>query len=325
MKKALILLTCLLILFSTMTMVANAVNYPVKPITIVVGFGAGGNTDTGVRSIQPYLEQQLGVRVLVENRAGAGAAIARNYVYQQPADGYTIFGGLSSDLIFSTLHADVQVYEDFLEAFVPLASWINDNGNAIVISVDSEIETFEEFIEASKVREMDVAIAGGYGSSGHAAALIIQETFGVNWNLVPYGSGSEVALAIRTGEVDMTVVGVLTEAISPRTHKILATTTRERLERAPDVMTFTEMGYPNLEIPTRVGAYIKRGTPEEIISILEEAIKESFYHPGFQDWAKRTQQPLGEFSDREDWTNFLTSYNAQVQAIMPLILDSIDR
>jgi tripartite-type tricarboxylate transporter receptor subunit TctC len=298
--------------------------YPQKPIKMIVGFGVGGNADTSARVMQPYLQEQFGVTIEVENRAGSGAAVARNHVYQQPADGYTVYAGMSSDVIFSALYKESQVYKgEFLDEFVPVASWITGDGSALIIQKDSSIQTFDEFIEASKKGTLNLALAGALGSSHHGVALIMQDLFGVKWNLIPYNSGAETIAAVRGGHVDCGLVGITTDAADPATLKFLGTTASERVDKLQGVPTFLELGYSELDIPVHYGAFVKAGTPEEVISILEEAFKKAYNSEKYSKWAKDTQKPIGKFYDHKMWTDFMVKYNEQFMTILPEMQQSM--
>jgi tripartite-type tricarboxylate transporter receptor subunit TctC len=326
LKKALFSMLALILgVFLTIGISSAADKFPSKSLSMIVGFAPGGSVDNMVRGIAPYFQKAIGQTVVVEGKVGSSGALARNYVYEAKPDGYTIYGGLGQDLVYHKMFKDADKFDNFLKAFKPIASWLNGDGNTIVVPKNSPINTWEDFVAAAKTKTMKVGFAGSMGSSDHASFLIIQKSFGIKFNLVPYLSSGEVAVAIRGGHLDMGSLSLSAAAFDPKEMKPIITTLEKRFETISSVPTFVEKGHPELNIGLHVGAFAPRDTPEDIMNILEDGFKKAFNDPAFQKWAKDLGKPLGDFYDRKKWTEYMERFDKEVDSFYPLMQADLDR
>jgi len=314
--------TLCFIVFSEEAMSADA-KYPTKPINMIIGFRPGGALDTMGRGMAPYLQKHIGVSVTVQNRTGAGGANANNYLYGLKPDGYNVLVGMSDSAIYFKTYKESHVFPDFLKAFIPVASWLNDDGNAIFTYLDSPFKTFDDVVNASKTRRVTIGFSGGMGSSDHAIALLINKSYKTNLAIVPYESGGDTVAAIMGKHVDVGIVGLSSEAADPERMRCLATTLGTRFVTVKDAPTFTELGHPDLEMGFHVGMFVRTGTPDPIIAKLEGALQKGFNDPAFQEWAKKTGKPIGDFWGRKQFTTFMAKFDKDIDAIIPLLRESL--
>ena len=176
---------------------------PKSPITIILGFSAGGGIDVMCRTVAPFLGEYLGVDVIVQNMPGSSSGIATDYVLDQPADGQTILGTSSSMAAFSTTENSDASYLQLDMLAMPYLC----RNVGVVVNSSLGIETMDEFIEYLKTHRTTASTAG-VGSMWHipAAELVSQLGCADNVTFVPYDSGSKTALAVAQGEVDWAAI-----------------------------------------------------------------------------------------------------------------------
>ena len=296
-----------------------ATKYPEKPVTIVVGFGAGGGVDTAARGLQPYLQKYLGGTVLVENKPGSNALIATNYVGQSKPDGYTLLAGANGMALNSMLFPDsYKLGKPFQEALIPIYSWVNADGNGILVKKDSPFKTIDDLAAEAKKRSVKMAIAGGMGSTDQVTVLMLQKVYGGQWTIIPMESASEVAAAVEGGKVDAGSGSPASASMDPAQLRMLAVTTEKRSTRWPETPTFAELGKPELTIIFVVGVMAPSNTPPEIVKKLGEAFDKARNDPEFIAWAKKTNQPIGTEGWKADkFKNYLKTYQDNMQKILP--------
>lgn len=260
------LISSILIGYAAESSKTDITQYPNQPINIISTSGAGGTMDTGIRGIQPYLSKYLGVAVIVENRTAGGGLVAMNDIYEAKPDGYTLLTAMSSGPIQIRL-SDAVKFDDWANDLTQFGAWITGDSNVLAVSVNSEFSTIQELINSEDV--LTVAIAGQIGSTDHATALVMQNTFGVQFDIVPYESGAQAALSAMGGHVDCAIFGASVGVDQTRL-KALAHTGYERLVFLPDTPTFLELGYPELVFSACVGLSGPPGIPSEIVKVVEE-------------------------------------------------------
>lgn len=303
---------------------AQTVNYPVKPITFVVPFAPGGSNDVATRGIQPYIQKYLGVPVLVENLSGSSGILGANKVYDSNNDGYVVLSLANTSMYRPKLMPDVTKFGDsMLESFIPVAAWMTGDANAIVVQKTSSINSLSILVEEAK-DGLTIGIGGGIGSSDHASALVLIEAIGGDWTVVPYGGGAEVAAALLGGHIDVAMLGVA-GAVDTSNFNLLAITSQERIKHYPDLPTFKELGYSDIDLSYVVGAAVPVGTPMEVVDILEDAIEKAFNDPDFQSWAEAAEVPIGQFFNREKFKAYLEEYTGNIDNILPIMIESMQQ
>lgn len=303
----------------------NASGYPARPVLLVVGYGPGGAVDTATRGIQPYLQRALGVSVLVENKPGSNALIAANYVVESRPDGYTLMVGHNATILNSQIYPQSWKSDrPFLDAFIPVYSWVNADGNAIAVRKDSPINSMDDLAAEARKRPVKICIAGGLSSADHVTALMIRKVYGGEWIIVPMDSGAEATGAVLGGKCDAASGSPSGASVDPNTLKMVAVTMEQRSARWPATPTFAEMGKPQATFHFVIGALAPAGTPQEIVDKLAAAFEKARSDPGFIAWAERTQQPIGEHGwGPQRFSDFLKNSLANLQAIIPEMQEDI--
>ena len=226
-------------------MVGQTQEFPVrKPITLVVGFAAGGAADTAARIIARKLSDNLGQSVLIDNRAGAGGNIAHQFTAQGPADGSLILFGSVGPLTIAP-HLMKLPY-DPLKDLAPLTMGVNFP-NVLVVNADLKIQTFAEFVAYAKTHpgKLDFASTGP-GSASHLAGELLNEVAGIDTLHVPYKGGAPAMQDLIAGRVAAYYSTLSTALPYIENGKLipLASTGPQRLPALPKVPTIAESGYP---------------------------------------------------------------------------------
>ncbi|KJS88341.1 MAG: hypothetical protein JM58_00775 [Peptococcaceae bacterium BICA1-8] len=180
--------------------------WPTRPITIIVGFNAGGGMDVMSRAIAPELTKFLGVDVIVQNMPGAGSGTAAEYVLKQPADGYTLFAASSAISTFPAMANSDATYKNLGMLAIPIIA-----EPAFQVPKDSPYKDMNDLIEAWK-KGGTTGANTGVGGLWHIPQLLAVDEVGGEVTYVPYPSGKEAALSVAKGEVDWGTSGALMES-----------------------------------------------------------------------------------------------------------------
>ncbi|MEP5155379.1 tripartite tricarboxylate transporter substrate binding protein [Planktotalea sp.] len=243
--------------------------YPEKPITLVIPFGAGGSHDLNSRVVTSIIPTYLNQAMIVRLTPGAGGQKGSQEVASSEADGYTLlFSHNYLDMLKP--HVDNLPY-NAMEDFIPIAR-VNYAPIAVIVNADSPFQTFEDMIKASEAepRSVSMAHSGNWGALFVPAAQIMKSR-GVQLNLVPYEGGGPATQAMLSGDADVTmgfpsVIGPLLEAGKIR---VLATSGPERIY--DDVPTLSESGVEgDIGFMHRV-VLAPAGTPDDVVAKLEAA------------------------------------------------------
>jgi tripartite-type tricarboxylate transporter receptor subunit TctC len=289
----------------------RAEDYPSQPITVLIGFGAGGMTDVSSRIIADKLASVLGVRVLVENRPGAGGLVALDAAEQSPADGYT-FVSFLSDAPFTSV---------FQNRPIDLDDWTMIGGympqeRVLFARTDAPFDTVEELIEHAKETPVTFADGGAFWSARVMEAFAKKHD--INIRLVPFRSGAEGSAAILGGHVTLAETGVGTSAWHAARDdglKILATLTPGGLSAFgyDDVPTFEEL---NADYVVRINyGYAVRGdTPPDRVEKLSDAIRQVVEDPEVQE-SLRAIDLTPEWMSGEEYSELMQEIFSSGQAL----------
>lgn len=262
---------------------AAADTYPSRPIRLVMPFGAGSASDTIARIVAEKLSAQLGQRVLVENKAGAGGNIGTDVVAKSDPDGYTlVFAAPGPFVINKTLDNLPYDPERDFEFISPVAQLVNV---LVVNHTKVPVANVQDFIAFAKARPGQIGYASvGRGSSQHLAGAYFDVVAGTQMVHVPYRSGSQIAIDLVSGDVPASfqlipnVVGQL--AVGQL--KALAVTTKKRSRSLPDIPTMEEAGVPNYESYGWFGLAAPKGTPAAVVERLQRETAAALADPAVQ-------------------------------------------
>jgi tripartite-type tricarboxylate transporter receptor subunit TctC len=255
----------------TMPRVASALDYPTRPVHLIVGYPPGGVTDIVARLIAPWLSERLGQSFAVENRPGASSNIATEAVARASPDGYTLL------LISSANAANVTLYEklnfDFIRDIAPIASI---SRNPLIMEVHPSVPagTVPEFVAYANANPGKVNMgSAGNGTPHHLCGELFKMMTRINMLHVPYRGEAPALTDLIGGQVQVmfTPTGPSIEYIRSGTLHALAVTTSVRLEVLPDVPT-VEQFVPGYEASGWFAVGTPNGTPGEIIERLNAEI-----------------------------------------------------
>lgn len=246
---------------------AEAVDFPTKNITLVVPWNPGGDGDMSARALASIMEDELGVKIVVENRPGANGSIGWQSVKTAPADGYTI---TMSSVESATLQ--FMDYDITPEDFVFLGQATRSPGG-LTVPADAPYDTFEEFKEYALANPGMSYSSPGTGSSWDLPTRALAKAIGAEFSGVPFDGSAPSVQAVAAGHVDfaMNTESLINPFVESGDLKWLAVSSEERHESLPDVPTFTELGV-DLVSSSWVGLKAPAGTPTEVAQILSDAL-----------------------------------------------------
>ncbi len=245
-------------------------DYPTKPITIIVWSEPGSGTDVMARQAAPFMEEELGQPVEVENITGSATAAAQQRILSAPEDGHTIGVNTRSQMV--ALQTDLE--DSFnLDQFEFIAEMQGDP-YVLAVRTDSGLKDMDDFVEA--VETNDRFSVGGFGPiSAHRLfmAQIAQQRGFKNPQYVPFEGGSDATTNLLGGQIDaaLTNVAQVLPQVQSGDFRVLGVSTPERLEQLPDTPTFKELGFDEqLTVTHWRGFYAKADTPPEVIEKLDQ-------------------------------------------------------
>ena len=277
LKKALLGLVCLLIVAATAAP-SKAADYPNRPVRWLIGFAAGGAVDIVARIMAQWLSERFGQQFLVENRAGSGGNIAAAAAVNSTPDGYTLLFVAPNNAISTSLYKKLPF--DFIRDTVPVAS-IMQLTNMMVVPASLPVQTVQEFIDYCKANPGKVSFASsGNGTSVHMSAELFKVLTHVDMTHVPY-RGSAIAYPdLISNKVQVlfdNLPGAL-EQVRAGTMRGLGVTSPQRWPSVPEIPAIAET-VPGFESIGFYGISAPKGTPPEIVDILNKAVGEALKDP----------------------------------------------
>jgi len=284
----------------------DAMDFPKGPITYLIPFNPGGQSDVEARMQQPYLEKILGVPIVVTYLPGAGGALAWSKFAATKPDGYTVCGINIPHIILQPLSQKDVAFKT--EDLKPLCLF-ESTPIGLAVKKDSKINSLKEFIDFAKANpgKITIGISGKF-SGHHMAGLQFMKMTDVKLTLVTFTGAAPQVTALLGGHVEA-IWGNSSDLVSHETEmKILAIGTEKRMEVLPKVSTFQELGmkfYPTIDR----GVAVPKGTPPDITAKLEKAFLETVnmeeYHSkiikaGFVPMGLNSQQSMKYISEQSE-------------------------
>jgi tripartite-type tricarboxylate transporter receptor subunit TctC len=251
--------------------VAQAVDYPVRSVRLLVGLAAGGGTDAVARIVADKLSEQLGQRFIIENRTGMGGNLANEAVINSAPDGYTLlFTGPNSTISMSVYK---KLPFDFQRDTVPVAG-IMRFPNLMVVPTSLPVTTVQEFIDYARANPGKLSMASsGNGTSVHLSGEMFKAMTKIDMVHVPYRGASAAYPDLMSGKVHVlfdNVTGVI-EAVRSGKLRALGVTTPTRWPLLPEVPAIAET-LPGFEATIWYGIFAPKGTPAGIVDVLNKAV-----------------------------------------------------
>lgn len=257
--------------------------FPKGPIRIILGLAPGASTDTGTRMLAHALSEASSKNFIVENRVGAGSTIAAAAVAQATPDGHTLFMGTGSYATSAVLHKSLTF--DPVEAFVPVTQ-INRFPQAIGVPASSDIHTLQDLIKKAKEDPGAVMYGStGHGGQTHLTGELFQMLTGAEMTHVPYKGANPAILELLGGRIPVVFVDLF--SLLPHARKgdirVIAVTSPERAQIAPEIPTAAEQGVEGLNVNAWLGLFAPAGTPPEAVAWVQQQVAMVAAQPEFRE------------------------------------------
>jgi tripartite-type tricarboxylate transporter receptor subunit TctC len=251
---------------------AQAQEFPSRqPVKLIVTFAPGGGSDTIARTLNAKMGEALGQVVIVENKAGAGGAIATDFVAKSAPDGYNVLFTVSSHSINQAL---VPGLPFDTERDLRGVTLIGALPQVLAVHPSVAANNLQEWIALGKKDPRALQYAtGGIGSPGHFAGALLQSMGKLQLVHVPYRGAGPAMADVMGGQVPAvlgTLSGILPH-IKGGKLKAIAVTSKQRSPLIPDVPTIAESGFPGYESDTWIGTFVPRATPNDVVNKLHRA------------------------------------------------------
>ena len=269
-----------------------------QPVTkIVVGGPPGGLFDIVLRNISAELERGLGGPVVIDNKPGAGGAVALEFVRNAKPDGLTV-GMINVAAAANESIIRKKAY-NLLADFEPVGMYVYPS-NVLIVNPGIQADSVKGLVDTLKARGSANYSSGGVGSPGQLSGEMFKSQTGVPVTHVPYKGAPPAVLAVVTGEVAymFATASSAIGQIGPGKVRALAVTTAERLPQLPDVPTMAEAGFPDMKVSDWAGFVLPKGTPAAMRDRLHAALLAAFSDPAAQERLRKATfvpvaKPLG--------------------------------
>jgi tripartite-type tricarboxylate transporter receptor subunit TctC len=275
--------TLVAVLAFLMPFAALAQAWPAKPVRIVVAYPPGGGIDVMARQIAERLGAAWSQPVLVENRPGANTIVAADAVAKASPDGYTVL--MTTDATFSiNPHLYAKLPFDTQRDFVPVTMLVLLQ-QLLVAHPALPANTLQELIQLAKSKPGSINYGSyGSGSQPHLSGEMLKNKAGIDLVHVPYKGISLAVPAVIAGEVQLTFAGIATSSgpLKGGRIKALAIGGASRSPLLPNVPTFSELGYPEVETHAWFGLFLPAGAPREAIARIYQDTRKVLEDPEFR-------------------------------------------
>lgn len=301
----------------------QAQNWPERTVKIVVPYPPGGNVDGAARIIGAKLQAALGQSVVIENRAGAGGLLGAESVAKADPDGYTILLGANGPILFAPEMASRRAYE-WRRDFVPITMV---SLTPIVLQVHPSVaaKSVKELLDLARKEPGKLTMSSpGPGTTNHLMSELIQNKMGLKWATVHYKGNAPATNDLIAGHVNFNFdqMSVALPFIKDGRTRALAVTGTRRATGLPDVPTFTEAGFPDIDGSTFTGLMAPAKTPQTIVARLnaemgkilaDSDVKTKFRALGAEA-APMSPQDFTKYLEKEDATWIPLIRKANVKA-----------
>ena len=297
---------------------AFAQSFPTKPLRFLIPTGSGGIIDVSARLIGKALEAELGQPVLIDNRPGATYQLATDLCAHAAPDGHTfcqinISTHSFNPFVFKKLPYDP--IKDFKPVYYQLAAVQGFSASPKLAA--SSIAELKAYAQANK-GALNFATLGP-GSSADLFRIWLNKEWGTDIAGVAYGGGSQIQVALMSGEVQLTIVGVgtLTDNIKQGNAKLLAVSAKERIAIFPQAQTFNETGLGAYPSSFWLGIAVPAGTPDAVIKRLNEAFNKAAKDEKYQEYLNGNALQMGP-TTIEGFAEFMEQDRKAAETIIKL-------
>ena len=275
-------------------------NYPNKPINFIVPYGAGGGADSRSRQIAQKMSVILKQPIIVDNKPGAGGNIGTEFIAKAAPDGYTIgMGNFAPMAVNKTLFGNLR-YDP--ETDITPIVLIEKGPLVLVVNPNSPYKTVQDIVAAAKAKPGTLTFSsGGIGGSHQLSAELFEQNAGIEMIHVPYKSGSAGLTDLMAGNVTMMFDQMYSAMPSIKAEKLraIAITSKKRSPLLPNIPSFSEIGYPKVEVLNWQGLIAPKGTPKVIIDQLNAAANEALKDPVLRELMLSQGNEIGGGSPAE--------------------------
>ncbi len=284
MKARILLFSTGILFLAGFTSVGSAQEraYPNREIKVIVGHGAGGGVDLHFRLLFKEMETTLKVPVIIVNQAGGSSIVAASEVAAAKKDGYTLLGLLVANLVIKNI-VDPKGPVDLIRDFDPVFANPGSNTNVLITRSDSEFKSLKDLVDYARKKPGVLSIGTGtVGSNVHLELLMFQRSAKINIGILPFSATPETIQMVLGGHVNFGEIGdtaVIPHLASGKVKVLAAVGKRSRV--APDVPTYAEQGYPNVDLevcPTLLGP---KGIPGDVTKVWENALSLALKNANF--------------------------------------------
>lgn len=303
-------------LCATGAMGQPAVSYPAKQIRVVVPLVPGGNLDLSTRAVIQQMSDNLGQRIIVENRPGTSSLVGTQYVAKAVADGYTLLAMANT---FATVPLFVpnpgyDPVKDFTGISVHTLV-----AQLLVVNPSLPVRTVKELIALGRAKPNDMTFASaGAGGIGYTAAVQFNTMAGVKMLHVPYKGNAQAILDVMGGQVMLMFDQVSTSTPHIKAGKLraLGVSTRTRSPMLPDLPTIAEAGVPGYESVTFNGLMAPAGTPREALVRLHEEVVKAVRNPELRKRALERGVELTSSASPDEFTAYVRAEHEKMAKLM---------
>ena len=264
---------------AALTEAAGAQDYPVKPITLVNPYAAGGPADVLARTITTAMSELLGQQIVIVNKPGGATAIGAAFVAAAAPDGYTLLiAGASSHIVTPALS---KLTYDGIKDFAPIAMVANVP-NVLVVRPALPAKSVPELIAAAKAAPGKLNYGSvGNGSQPHLAAEMFKQMTGTSLTHIPYKGAAPAITDLLGGQIDLAFLNAptLLPHIEAGRLRALAVTTARRARQLPDLPTLAELGLAGFDVSTWYAITAPAATPKPIVEKLTTAVSRALTSP----------------------------------------------
>lgn len=294
---------------------AQAGDFPERPIDLIVGFKAGGGTDTYARALASVADAHTGGQpVVVVNKPGGGGLVGGRFVADQPPTGYTLYLASAGSLVLKNLiKPQVVSTKDF-----KMVGTIGELTAGIFVPAGSPIQSLEELLETAK--SSDTKLRWGHTGRGnvwHMAGVGVLKPNGVKSKDIPFKGGSGVRAALASSEVDFGIMGAHLARGFEDEVRLLAVLSNERHPAAPETPTAQELGVEFVPVSSAMIVMAPARTSDEVVAKLSDAVVAITQESGYVDTLSKAGLPTSSVNGADttaalsaaesDWGKLLES------------------
>ncbi len=299
------------IFFTSSIFAQSNADFPNKPIRLMIGFAAGGGSDTAARLILPKFSEFVGQSVIIENKPGAGGNLASDYVIKAPADGYTILLTTIGSLAINP-HMPEGTNFDPLKDFSMITQGVTFS-NILVVKADSPIKNLKDFVNAGKDKKGFVTFgSSGNGSTGHLAGELLKSRSGMNAQHINYKGGGPAMNDLLGGNITAIFASTPTAIpfIEAGKLRALGVTGSKRAATLPNVPTIAEQGFPGYQADNWYAFVGPPKMPAEVVNKLNIALTKAMRDPDTLDRLHRVGLESSPNSPTELYSYVKSEYEA---------------